>query len=205
MQQELLNQALIDEAKRNRRADHEIDSIFINRWSPRAFLPEGIEEETLRRVFEAARWAPSSYNEQPWRFIIARTPEDRQRFVDFLMPANQAWAHRAPVLALVLAKRTFSHNGQPNLVSQFDAGCAWGYMALSAWQNGLITHGMGGFDRDKARLALGVPEDYDLMAVIAIGKHGNKSDLPEDAKKREFPSGRRPLPETIMEGKFQAK
>lgn len=185
-----------------RTPDHEIDPIFINRWSPRAFSSEAIDDETLHRVFEAARWAPSSFNEQPWRFIVARSEADRKRFVEFLMPANQIWAKDAPVLILVLAKKTFSHNGTPNAVHEFDAGCAWGYLALAATQNGLVTHGMAGFNRGQARVSLGIPDDFEPLAAIALGKHGDASQLPEAVRAREVPSGRRAQNESVYEGKF---
>lgn len=190
------------EVASHRAAEHEVDAIFLNRWSPRAFSSEPIDDETLRRVFEAARWAPSSFNEQPWRFLFARSEEDRQRFVDFLMPANQVWAKDAPVLIVVVSKKTFTHNGSPNMVHQFDAGCAWGFLSLAALQNGLITHGMAGFDRDKARETLNVPDDFEIHAVIAFGKHGDAAQLPEDVRKREVPSNRRVQNETFFEGQF---
>lgn len=193
-----------DEVKPYRQADHGIDPIFLNRWSPRAFSSEPIDDETLLRAFEAARWAPSSFNEQPWRFVIARTIADRQRFVEFLFPANQAWAKYAPVLIVVVAKKTFSHNGSPNSVAVFDAGTAWGYLSLGASQAGLITHGMAGFDRDKARETLRIPDDYEVAAVIAMGKRGDKAQLPPEVQARELPSGRRPVTESIMEGGFKA-
>jgi nitroreductase len=201
--QEVLHHELSEEVQQHRQADHEIDPVFLNRWSPRAFSEEPVDDEVLMSVFEAARWAPSSNNEQPWRFIIARTVEDRQRFLEFLVPGNQVWAKHAPVLLVIISKRTFSRGGAPNKVYQFDAGCAWGYIALQALQNGLITHGMAGFDNDKAREILDVPDDFDIMAVIAIGKRGDKSELPENLQEREIPSGRRPLSETIMEGGFR--
>jgi nitroreductase len=191
------------EVRAYRQADKPVDPIFLNRWSPRAFAEEPIDDETLWRVFEAARWAPSSNNEQPWRFIIARTPEDRARFVDFLMPGNQLWARHAPVLILVISKRTFSYNGSPNRVNQFDAGTAWGFLSLAAVQNGLITHGMAGFDPDRARELLEIPDDYDILATIALGKRGDASQLPEDMQAREVPSTRRPAAESVMEGRFQ--
>lgn len=199
-----LHSEVSDEVKPHRRADHDIDPLFLNRWSPRAFSPEPIDDDVLMRVFETARWAASSYNEQPWRFIIARSEEDRKRFLDFLMPANQVWAKNAPVLALFVSKKTFSHNGAPNSVYQFDAGTASGYLSLGAAQNGLIAHGMAGFDRDMARAALGIPTDFDPLAVFALGRHGDKSQLPPDVREREVPSDRRPVAESIMEGRFRA-
>jgi nitroreductase len=199
-----MTEELTEEAKAARHADHDVDAIFLNRWSPRAFSSEPVDDETLMRAFEAARWAPSSYNEQPWRFIIARTPEDREKFYDFLTPGNQAWNKNVPVLVVVISKKTFTHDGLTNLTNQFDAGCAWGYLALGAYQNGLITHGMVGFDHGKVRTVLEVPDDYDILAMIAIGKRGDISDLPPAVQAREKISDRRPIAESIMEGKFQA-
>lgn len=193
-----------EEVKTHRVPEHTVDPIFLNRWSPRAFSPEAIDDETLMRVFEAAKWAPSCFNEQPWRFIVARTAEERAVFLDFLSPGNQVWNKNVPVIVLVISSKNFAHNGKPNPTHQFDAGCAWGFLALSALQNGLITHGMAGFDGDKARVALGVPEEYDILAVLAIGKRGDASQLPPEVQAREVPSSRRALGETIMEGKFRS-
>lgn len=204
MQESKLPEEMTEEIKAARHADHDIDAIFLNRWSPRAFSPEPIDDETLMRAFEAARWAPSSFNEQPWRFIIARSEEDRAKFTDFLAPGNQAWNKNVPVLVLVISKKTFTHDGLTNLTNQFDAGCAWGFLALGAHKLGLITHGMVGFDHDKVRAVLEVPDDFDILAMIAIGKRGELSQLPPAVQAREKISVRRPLKDSIMEGKFQS-
>jgi nitroreductase len=151
---------------------------------------------------EAARWAASSNNEQPWRFIIARSEEDRQRFLSFLMPANQEWAKTAPVLVLILSKKTFSHNGKENRVYGFDAGTASGYMTLGATLCGLYAHGMAGFDQEMSRAVFGIPEDFEPIAAFAIGHKGDINLLPEEVRKREIPSGRRPVQDSIMEGRF---
>ena len=198
-----MNETISPEVAPHRQPEHAIDPIFVNRWSPRAFSNEPIDDETLGRVFEAARWAPSCFNEQPWRFIIAKTDEDRARFLDFLVPANQVWAKLAPVLIVVVAKKTFAHNGKPNPTYHFDAGCAWGHLALAAEQNGLITHGMAGFQSGPARVTLGIPDDYEPMAVIALGKRGDAAQLPENLREREVPSDRRSQSESVMEGKFR--
>ncbi len=197
-----LHEQVRDEVKEYRHADHAIDPIFLNRWSPRAFSSEPIDDEVLMSVLEAARWAPSSFNEQPWRFLIARSEEDRVRFVDFLLPMNQAWAKDAPVLLVIISKKTFSHNGTPNKVHHLDAGTASGYLMLQAVQNGLYVHGMAGFDDVKARETLNVPDDFDILAVYAIGQRGETSQLPEEMQEREVPSGRKPLSELVMEGGF---
>jgi nitroreductase len=201
-----LNREVAEEVKPYRQMDYPVDSTFLSRWSPRAFSPEPIDDDTLMSVFEAARWAASSYNEQPWRFILARSDEDRKKFLDFLSPDNQVWARNAPVLVLLIAKKTFSHNGSPNRVHQFDVGTSSGYMSLQATMNGLYAHGMAGFDADMARATLGIPSDFEIMAVFAIGKRGDESLLPEDVRAREVPSSRRPVSESVMEGHFiQAK
>ena len=190
------------ELKPYRQPDHEISADYVNRWSPRAFSPEPINDESLMRAFEAARWAASSYNEQPWRFLLARTDSDRAKFLDLLIPANQEWAKTAPVLVLIISKKTFTMNGQPNSVNQFDAGTASGYLTLELSKLGLISHGMAGFDRDRARTVLNVPADFDLLAVFAIGKHGDPALLSEQVREREVPSGRRSVLESVMEGGF---
>jgi nitroreductase len=191
-----------EDVKAHRHADHEIDPMFLNRWSPRAFASEPIDPEVLARVFEAARWAPSCFNEQPWRFVVATSQEDRARFVEILVPANQAWAKFAPVLMCVTSKKTFSHNGNPNPTHNFDAGCAWGFLAVCAYQNGLITHGMAGFDRDKARVDLNIPEDYDVLAMIALGKHNDGAQLPPEILAKEVPSNRHSQEHSVIHGKF---
>ena len=185
-----------------RALDFPADAAFVNRWSPRAFSPEPIDEPTLMTILEAARWAASSYNEQPWRFLLARTEADRETFLDFILPFNRIWAETAPIFVLVIAKKTFSHNGNPNTVFEYDAGTASGYMALQASLLGLVTHGMAGFDKDAARIALYIPDDFEPIAVYAIGKPGDKSQLPPQLADREIPSGRRPVRESIMEGGF---
>ena len=182
--------------------DFPADAAFVNRWSPRAFSPEPIDDETLMTVFEAARWAASSYNEQPWRFLLARTDADRQKFLGFIAPFNQAWAAVAPVFVLVVAKKTFSHNGTPNGCSVYDAGTASGYLALQASLLGLVTHGMAGFDKAGARATLHIPDDFEPIAVYALGKPGDKALLSPQLQEREVPSGRRPVSESVMEGGF---
>lgn len=191
-----------EDVAQTRHADYPVDPAFLNRWSPRAFLPREVPEETLMSAFESARWAASSSNEQPWRFIIARSAEDRKRFVSFLMPGNQLWANDAPVLVLVCSKKTFAHNGSPNRTYQFDAGAASSYMALGAHLNGLIAHGMAGFDVEGARATVGLPTDFDPIAVFALGYQGDVSLLPEQLAARETPSDRRPVKDSIMEGRF---
>ncbi|HZG85775.1 nitroreductase family protein [Paenibacillus sp.] len=183
-----------------RQPAYDIDPVFIQRWSPRSFANKDVPEETLFSLFEAARWAPSANNMQPWRFIVARTKEDLETFHSFILPGNLAWCQNAPALA-VLASATTTERGD-NRAHAFDAGTAWGYLALEATRQGLVTHAMGGFDREKARAALGLPDDVEPQIVIAIGYRGEKEALPENLQEREQPNGRRPLNETVFEGGF---
>lgn len=185
-----------------RKADYDIDPVFINRWSPRSYSDKPVDKETLLSIFEAARWAPSAANWQPWRFIIARSEEDRDKFHSFIFDGNRAWCEKAPVLAVIVSNHN-NPEGMPNRAHAFDAGTAWGYLSIEAAKKGLITHGMGGFDNEKAREVLNVPDHYDIHAVIAIGYQGEKEDLPEAYQEREKPSGRRRLEETVLEGSFQ--
>jgi nitroreductase len=188
----------------HRKADYPIEPIFVRRWSPRAMSGEPITETELLTVFEAARWAPSTYNEQEWRFLYARrdTPEWPLLF-DLLMEANQAWCENAAVLVVVLARKTFARNGKPNPVHLYDAGSAWENLALQAAAMGLVAHGMAGFDFEKARTALDVPEQYAIAAMLALGRPGDPAQLPSELRELESPSGRRPVRDSICEGKFR--
>lgn len=186
-----------------RTSEYPIDAAFLNRWSPRAFADKPVDDTTLMQIFEGARWAASAYNEQPWRFLFARTDEDRTKFLEFLVPFNAAWAKAAPVIILVVAKKTFSHNGTPNSTHAYDAGTASGYLALQTALLGLVAHGMSGFDADKAREICNIPEDFVPLAVYALGYQGDKATLPEGLQEREVPSERRPLAESLMEGGFK--
>lgn len=187
----------------HRTADYPIEPLFTRRWSPRAMSGEPLSEAELMFIFEAARWAPSTYNEQEWRFLYARrdTPQWPLLF-DLLMEANQAWCKNAAVLVVVLARKTFSRNGNPNPVHLFDVGSAWENAALQATAMGLVSHGMAGFDFEKARTSLHVPEEYAVAAMFALGRPGDPAALPEQMREMEVPSGRRPVSESICEGIF---
>ena len=181
----------------------DIDSQFLDRWSPRAFDPSPLTDDQLAALFEAARWAPSCYNEQPWLFLYAVTPKDRARFGTALVPANQVWALRAPLLLFVLCRRRFRHNNRENRHAPFDAGAAWLSLALQARKLGLHAHAMAGFSRQKACEILAVPqEDYDIMAAVAVGRRGDSQILPDDVAAREQPSQRKPLTEVAWEGRI---
>ncbi len=190
-------------AEEHRKADYPIESLFVKRWSPRAMSGESLSERETMCLFEAARWAPSTRNEQEWRFLYGRrdTPHF-QMFLDLLMDANKVWCKNAAVLCVVISRKTFTRNGSPNPVHVFDAGSAWENLALQATAMGLVSHGMAGFDYDKARTALNVPDEFAVCAMFALGKHGNPDDLSQELREREKPSDRRPLAQSICEGPF---
>jgi nitroreductase len=187
----------------NRVPDHPIDRLFLNRFSPRALTGEEMPLETLMTLFEAARWAPSNGNGQPWRFLYARrgTPA-WDVFFGLLTPGNQVWAIRASVLVLV-ASRTVRDNGKPNRTHSFDTGSAWMSLALQARLMGLVAHGMDGYDKAEAVRALRIPDDCVPDAMIAIGYYGNPELLPEEKRAGETPSQRKPLTEWVFEGEWR--
>jgi nitroreductase len=186
-----------------RKADYPIDKLFLDRWSPRAMSGEEIPIEDLMSLFEAARWAPSSYNNQPWRILYARRgTEHWPLFFDLLVEGNQAWAKDAAALLLFVSKTTFDHNGQPSITHSFDTGAAWENLALQGALKGLVVHAMQGFDYERARTALKIPVGFHVEAMAAVGKPGAKEALPEKMQQREAPSDRRKLAETICEGRF---
>ena len=188
-----------------RTADYPIEARFLERWSPRAFDGNALTEEQLLPLFEAARWAPSSYNVQPWRFLYARrdTP-DWQRFLDLLIPFNQDWAKSAGALVFVLSDTQMGEgeDAKPSHSHSFDAGAAWAQFALQAHAQGLHAHGMTGVDFDRAQSELKVPTRFRIEAAIAIGRMGDSGSLPETLRSRETPSGRRPVGESIAAGNF---
>jgi nitroreductase len=155
--------------------------IFHARWSPRSFSSREVSPADLAKVFEAARWAASSYNEQPWRFLVGtRNSPAYKKILDSLIPFNKQWAAAAPVLILGTARTKFSHNDAPNRVALYDLGAASSYLTLQATALGLATHQMAGFDPDAARKALEIPEDYVIGAVIALGYQGEPAALPNE-------------------------
>lgn len=177
--------------------------MFLDRWSPRSFLTDPLSEQQLNSLFEAARWAPSCYNEQPWLFLYATSPEDRERFASTLVEKNRLWASKAPVLMFLLARRSFARTGELNRHAAFDAGAAWMSLALQARQLGLYAHAMAGFNQNKAYQILGVPkEDYQVMVAIAVGRRGDPSQLPEGLAELESPNTRKPLAEVAFEGRL---
>jgi nitroreductase len=171
------------------------------RWSPRSFADRPVNSADLAKVFEAARWAASSSNEQPWRFLVGiRGSEPYRKILDSLVPFNQAWAKSAPVLILGVSKTKFSHNDAPNRVALYDLGAAASYLTLEAAELGLATHQMAGFDADAARKSFEIPEDYLIGAVIALGYQGEPAALanPQLIEREVAPRERKPLSEFVF-------
>jgi nitroreductase len=186
-----------------RRADHPIDKLFLDRWSPRAMSGDVLSEQELMVLFEAARWAPSSGNNQPWRILYARRDgEHWPLFLGLLVEGNRRWADKAAALLVFISKKTFDKNGAPSITHSYDTGAAWENLALQAFLKGYVIHGMEGFDYARARDVLKIPEGFDVEAMAAVGRPGNVADLPEDLQKRELPNSRRKLEQTIREGPF---
>jgi nitroreductase len=191
-------------------ADYPIDPMFLERWSPRAFNGEPINTEDLLTMLEAARWAASSFNSQPWRFVYARRDTHHWAgFLDLLVPNNQRWARDAAALVMVLSHHTGMNPRTgaeiPLPTHSFDAGIASGFFALQASRMGWFVHGMAGFDHERARNVLKVPSDYTFEAAFAVGRRSSPSKLPESLQAREHPSDRLPLKEIVFEGRFEDK
>jgi len=188
---------------KTRHASHPVDPIFLDRWSPRAMSGEAIMPGELMTLFEAARWAPSSGNSQPWRILYARRDTAHwPLFFDLLVEGNQVWARNAAALLLFVSKTTSDHSGKPLATHAYDSGAAWENLALQGALRGLVVHGMAGFDYERARTTLRIPDGYEVLAMAAVGKPGPKETLPEKLQQREAPNDRRPLEQTICEGPF---
>jgi nitroreductase len=188
-------------------ADHPIDPKFLERWSPRAFDGTALTIDELLPLFEAARWAPSSFNAQPWRFLYAANGSAAwDQFVSLLLPFNRMWARQAGALVFILSDTLMTPpqggSPSPSHSHSFDAGAAWALLALQAHANGLYTHGMTGVDFAAAREALNVPERFRIEAAIAIGRMGDAETLPEPLRARETPSPRRPIEDSTAFGPF---
>jgi nitroreductase len=184
-----------------RKSNYPINPLILNRWSPRAMTGEALNDDDIMSLFEAARWAPSSYNNQPWRFIYAkRNTEHWDRFFNLLAEGNKNWTKNAALLVVVISRKNFEFNEKPAITHQFDAGSAWENLALEASSRGIVAHGMQGFDYEKAGVDLGVPHDFEVMAMIAIGKKGPIEILPPELQEMEKLTDRKPLKEIIMEG-----
>ena len=179
--------------------------LIMNRWSPVAFSGKMVEEEKLLTLFEAARWAPSSMNEQPWRFIYATkdNPEEYNRIYDTIVEGNQVWAKNAPVLMVFVAKSNFDYKNLPNSHAWFDTGLAVGNMLVQATELGIYQHQMAGFSPEKARELLQIPDGYEPIVAAALGYLGNSNDFPEALQARDkAPRKRKPLNEIVFRGEW---
>jgi len=185
--------------------DHPVHELIRSRWSPRAFSDKSIPDEVLRSLFEAARWAPSSNNEQPWAYIVA-TKDDTANFekvLGTLVEFNVGWAKNAAALAIAVSKLTFAKNQSPNRNAQYDTGAATALLSVEATARGLVVHQMAGFDPQKARQSFAIPEEWDAIAALAIGFPGDPDSLPPKLKDRELaPRTRKPIGEFVMTGSW---
>jgi nitroreductase len=182
-----------------------IHEILLNRWSPRSFEQRAVEPEKLRSLFEAARWAASCANAQPWFFIVApkaTEPQNFQRALECLVELNQTWAKNAPVLAFSLARSNFE-NGKPNHHAIYDVGAAAANLCAEAASLDLQVHQMAGIDPEKVRRTFGVPEGYEVLAGMALGYPGDPQSLPEPLRQREIASRvRKPLDSFVFSGSW---
>lgn len=184
--------------------DAAVDPQFTDRWSPRALRAEPLTPAQISSLLEAVRWAPSCFNEQPWRIVYAvRGEPGHAELVDLLADANKVWAERAPLLLIFFSKRNFSHNGKPNRTHSFDVGAGWMSLALEARKLGLYAHGMAGYDAARSHEVLGVPEaEYESCAAVAVGHLGDPDELPPKLREREAPSDRQPVSAFAFKGRF---
>ena len=186
----------------SRTPTHPILPLFTDRWSPRAFSDQAVSEEQVLTLLEAARWAPSASNLQPWRFIYAIKGEPEfDTLLSLLIPFNEGWAKNAGALVFITSVTSFDGQRQ-NLTNSFDAGAAWMSLALQAQSMGLITHGMAGIEYEKAPLVLELSPLLKVEAAVAVGYQGDASTLAEFLQTREAPSDRQPLEAMAFKGKF---
>ena len=185
----------------DRSTDTQVNRLFLDRWSPRAFDGSALSETELRSLFDAARWAPSSFNAQPWRLLYAvRGDANWDRFLSLLIPFNQSWAKNASLLIFFVSAAT-SH-GKPSHTHSFDTGAAWMSLALQAELMGLRAHGMSGVEFEAAKAELGVPDDFRIEAAAVVGRQGDPSILPDGMREGEAPSDRKPIEEVAFAGGF---
>jgi len=182
-----------------------IDPLIAKRWSPRAYdANKPVSNDQVLSLLEAARWAPSCFGDQPWRFIVWNKAADEaawQQALDCLVPGNQTWAQLAPVYVLICADTLFGHNQTPNRWAQYDTGAATENLCLQAASLGLVTHQMGGFNSDKAREMFAIPAQFTPMAMVAVGYQADVNELPADLKEREMAERqRKPLGELFFSG-----
>jgi nitroreductase len=193
----------------SRQSEHPVDPMFLERWSPRAFDGHPMPKDDLLTILDAAHWAPSASNSQPWRFVYAsRDSAEWSTFLELLMEGNQRWAKNASVLIFVISKSyTISRDGEKKTSAShsFDAGAAWFSLAMQAHLLGYHAHGMGGIHKDKIIEVLKVPDGYRIEAGVAIGRMTAKDTLPDDLAEREIPSKRLSLSKVAFEGSFNGQ
>lgn len=190
-----------------REPSHPVHPLFVNRWSRRAFSGEGISREQLYSLFEAARWAPSANNAQPWRFIYALNGTvEWAQLHQLLNENNQRWSAKAAALVILVSKtvhlRRDATEASPLRSHSLDSGAAWASLAFQAELSGWRTHAIGGFDRERARQSLEIPPEFQVEVAIAIGRQADPVTLPDDMRAREVPNQRRPLHEIVAHGRF---
>lgn len=186
-----------------RESTYPIQPVILSRVSYRAFSEERLTEEELMALFEAARWAPSSFNGQPWRFVYARRGEPEwETLFSALLEGNKPWCKKADTLVAIISRKNFEHNDKPSITASFDTGAAWMNFALEAHARNIVAHGMQGFDYETLKKALNIPDSFKLEAMIAVGKRGDKETLPDTLKEKEKPNQRKPLNEIIAKGHF---
>jgi nitroreductase len=173
-----------------------VDETISHRWSPRAFKKAVIADSDIETLFEAARWAPSCFNAQPWTFYVS-TDQSFDEYLALLVDSNQVWAKNASLICFVVVKKTFEHNGKPNNYAEFDAGAAWMAMTLQARRMGLYTHGMGGIKHPEVAEYLAVGDDHKVVCGIVIGVADTPDILPADIAAKEKPSARKPLSQVL--------
>ena len=191
----------------NRAPEHPAERVFIDRWSPRGFSGDEIPESVLRTFFEAARWAPSAFNSQPWRFLYAlRGQPEFETFLAPLIEFNRGWARHAAALIYLVSRKAFTPPGksepQFSRTHSFDSGAAWANFANQAAVTGWAAHGMSGFDVEKARTVLGVPDGFAVEIAIAVGRKGDGAQLSPALLQREQPSSRSPVADFVERGLF---
>jgi len=189
------------------RPDQPISDVIARRWSPYAFANKPVSKEDLAALFEAARWAPSSFNEQPWRYILGtkEDPGEFERVLSCLLEGNQKWAQRASALALGVVSRRFERNNKPNPSAEHDLGLAAGNLLQEATERGIYVHQMSGIIPDRAKEIFSIPEDFDVLTALAVGYLDNSTDALEELRKRDqSPRKRRPMEEFVFSGTWGA-
>jgi nitroreductase len=194
--------SLRPEIQQSRKSDYPIHPLLLNRWSPRSMTGESLSDAELFSLFEAARWAPSSYNAQPWRFLYAKRETSYwNQFFNLLVEFNQKWCLKAAVLGIILARKTFEKTNKPSATHALDTGAAWQNLCLEGTHRGLVVHGMEGFNYAEAQHL--VPKDFEVLAMFAVGKRAPKENLPPELQQKEMPSQRKKISEFIFEGEMK--